>query len=399
MHLAINTKLVFIYVYIILVLIFQYFLLNKYKSSEYLEHNSEISVRIIKPPVISNESIKYYVRTDDGLNLFVKLDRNVEFRVGDVCKLSGKLVKPYLFDNFDYYKYLYSNNIYYSFRIFKYECFQDNDRGLYSIYNLKESINYNIYKRVPSPYAEFMIGILWGDNLSFDPQTSNLFILTGTTHIIAASGFNVSVIYLIFDKLLFFVNRKYRDIIIGVMLIIYALLGGFAPSITRAVLMYILKIFAYNLGIPVHAYSLFIYSAFLILLFKPYYIFNISFQLSCLATFGLIVVTKILQKTVLKNLGENFISTVSATISTLPISVLIFKQFSLMSIFVNSILLFIIDDLMLITFVGGVVSMFHDRLGTYILSLGHIISFSFLYLLEFISQFFVKLNLSIIYFK
>ena len=148
-----------------------------------------------------------------------------------------------------------------------------------------------------------------------------------------------------------------------------------------------------------NAYSLFIYSVFLILLFKPYYIFNISFQLSCLATLGLIVVTKVLQKTVLKNLGENFISTVSATISTLPISVLIFKQFSLMSIFVNSILLFIIDDLMLITFVGGVVSMFHDRLGTYILSLGHIISFSFLYLLEFISQFFVKLNLSIIYFK
>lgn len=396
MHIVFNSKLVFIYIFVLIVLVFQNLLLIKYKNIKYYENNSDIIVRIVKPPVVYNEKIKYFVKSNHGYYLYIKLDRYPVYNVGDYCHLSGKLIQPYKFDEFDYYKYLYSNNIYYSYKISSYYCYEDNSISIFSIFKIKELLNQKIEKFVPAPYSNFMIGILWGDNLSFSPNDSELFVLTGTTHIIAASGFNVLIIYEIINKLLCFIDRKYRDIFIISSLFLYSFLGGFAPPITRAVLMYVLRIITYNLGIPVNSYILFLYSVLIIIIFKPYYIFNISFLLSSLSTLGLIIFPNILKKTFLKTLGDNFITTLSATISTLPITIFVFKQFSLMSVFINSLLLFIIDDLMFITLIGSLLSLCFEKIGEIVLSIGYLISFSFLLLLNILSDIFLKLNLGVI---
>ncbi len=364
-------------------------------SSKY-EDNSEIYVRIIGVNSVENENIKYLVRSADGVRLFIKGERHVERKVGDVCVLEGNVIAPYTFDEFDYPKYLYSNSIYYSYKLKDMNCEGDKRYSIYSLFRIKESLSNAIYSSVPSPYAEFMIGILWGDNLSFDPSTSDLFVLTGTTHIIAASGFNVSIIIGILNMYLFFLDRKSRDIIISIFLIIYSFFGGFSPSITRSVVMNEINIGAYNFGFPIEPIISFIYSISIILFFKPNYIYNISFLLSAFATLGIIIIPVLLNMTILKRLGEGFINTLSATIATLPISIIVFKKFSLMSVFINSMLLFIINDIMIISIIGSVVFYINRFLGEKILCIGMYISHTFLFLLNLLSNIFLKLGIGVI---
>lgn len=358
--------------------------------------NSEIDVRIVGVNSVENENIKYLVKTSDNILLFIKGKRHLEYKVGDICLLNGNLNSPYAFEEFDYPKYLYSNGIYHSYKLKDMVCESDKRFTVYGLFRIKESLSNAIYSSVPSPYAEFMIGILWGDNLSFDPSTSDLFILTGTTHIIAASGFNVSIVINIINKFLFFLDRKLRDITASVILLIYAFFGGFSPSITRAVLMNEINFVANNFGFPIEPIISFVYSISIILFFKPNYVFNISFLLSAFATLGIIVLPILFNMTILKRLGDSFINTLSATISTLPITIIVFKKFSLMSVFINSILLFIINDIMIISIIGSVSYYINRYVGEKILSIGMYISHTFLFLLDLLSTIFLKFGIGVI---
>ena len=132
-----------------------------------------------------------------------------------------------------------------------------------------------------------MVGMLFGDCSFISEETYEAFQKNGIAHILSVSGIHVGIVYLYINKLLG--NRKTNIfyLVTAAMLIFYAALSEFSPSVIRAVVM-----------ISIHMFSKVTYrrydftcciatSAIAMLLYNPFYLFNTGFQLSYMAVFCL----------------------------------------------------------------------------------------------------------------
>lgn len=73
------------------------------------------------------------------------------------------------------------------------------------LYYLKDNVSERIQRFVHEPYASFLAGLIIGERRGIDPKLMELFNATGTTHIIAVSGYNITIIV----RVLFFYYSKY----------------------------------------------------------------------------------------------------------------------------------------------------------------------------------------------
>ncbi|MNI06497.1 ComEC family competence protein [compost metagenome] len=221
----------------------------------------------------------------------------------------------------------------------------------------------------PARHAGFMKSMLIGQQDDLDPQRFQQFSELGLTHILAISGLNVAV----FLGVCIWFMRKMRltketYLLISILLLPpYILLTGASPSIVRAGLMAMIALYAVRRGILKDALHLTAIVAWLMLLWDPYYLLDVGFQLSFLVTLGLIVcvprVSRLipLSSTVVTNTLS--ITIVSQLIS-FPISIYYFNQFSLLSWVANAILVPVIS---LVVFPAGLLAL---AAGTIYLPLG-----------------------------
>ena len=132
-----------------------------------------------------------------------------------------------------------------------------------------------------------MTGMLFGDRSLIGDNTYSMFQRNGIAHILSVSGIHVGIIYMFISRL--FGSRKTKSfyLLSVVFLILYAALAEFSPSVVRAVIMIFIYIFS---KISYHRYdfmSCTAFGAFVMLIFNPFYLFHIGFQLSYLAVFCL----------------------------------------------------------------------------------------------------------------
>jgi competence protein ComEC len=151
---------------------------------------------------------------------------------------------------------------------------------------LIETIN----QLLPEPQASLLAGMLFGVKTTMPKPFYEALLVTGTIHVIALSGMNVSIIIrLLFDALGIFFGR-----IIGVALTLFGIgfyvwLVGPSPTIVRASIMGGLTIVAAFFGRPILPLFILTLTGIIMLLFDPLLIKNTSFQLSFLATLGIIL--------------------------------------------------------------------------------------------------------------
>jgi competence protein ComEC len=214
------------------------------------------------------------------------------------------------------------------------------------------------FSQVLSPSGSaLLLGITFGIKDSMPKEFLNEIRITGLMHVIAASGMNVTMLagFLTTVTVLFFKRRTSLVIsIIGILF--YASLAGFQASIVRASIMAIIVFSAQILGRQAIAgYTLFL-TAFVMLFLDPNEISDIGFQLSFLSTLGILYIQPLFsrfesfQKSVV---GESVITTLCAQISTLPIMLLYFGNYSIWSIVVNAAVLWTIPPLMLLGAIAG----------------------------------------------
>jgi ComEC/Rec2-related protein len=222
--------------------------------------------------------------------------------------------------------------------------------------------------------ANLSKGLLIGD-VSFSPTAKELFRKTGINHIVAVSGFQVVLISSFLEWLMVRVrvSRRYRFIITASFIIIFLTLVGPQPPILRSVLSIIISFFVFLIGRKVPQNKVLIYSGIILLWLNPFLIFSISFQLSYLATFGLINSFSI-PLTAIKNIdskterrvenstmiGEEkllkwsdsvsgyLIANLSIFLYTMPIIVLLNGYVSIWSIIINMVLIPIIPMISLL---------------------------------------------------
>ena len=235
------------------------------------------------------------------------------------------------------------------------------------LYSFRSHAHQILQSIMPFPECELLAGILLGIDSRIPDYLSEAYRLTGTAHIIAISGFNIALISGIISK---FFNRvlPYRiGALVSILVIaFYALFVGAQPSVLRAALMGIISIPAYLIGrrvIGIHSLAI---TAACMALFNPYLLWDVSFQLSICATFGILMFADfftqktdiLLQKSALPSkefllgfIKDFLITTFSAQVAIFPVLVSHFEEFSLISPLVN---LFILPLQPAIMILGGI---------------------------------------------
>ena len=176
----------------------------------------------------------------------------------------------------------------------------------------------------------------------------------GAIHILAVSGLHVGIILLIltflFKPLHNFKNGKFiASIIIICLLWIYAIIAGLSASVVRAVTMFTAIAIGMHLNKPSNIYNTLVISMFFLVLFNPFYLFEVGFQLSYLAVFSIVWIQPKINSLytpnfwLLRKIWQLFTVSIAAQIGVLPLSIFYFHQFPG---------LFFISNLVIIPFLG-----------------------------------------------
>ncbi|MFN5415483.1 MAG: ComEC/Rec2 family competence protein, partial [Flavobacteriia bacterium] len=180
-------------------------------------------------------------------------------------------------------------------------------------------------------------GLILGDRSSLDSEITSKFGNTGAMHILAVSGLHVGILIQILT-LFFGLFKKWisknRAIIIALVIVwIYSLLTGFSASVVRSVVMFTLLIGSNLLQKNYNPFNVLAFSAVLILVWNPHFLFDIGFQLSYLAMFGIYMFYKPLSNVVyfknkiIRMAFEGTMVGIAATILTLPLTLYYFHTF------------------------------------------------------------------------
>lgn len=249
---------------------------------------------------------------------------------------------------------------------------------------------------LPSNSASLMLGIVFGIKEGFSSTFLDNLSKTGVLHVVAASGMNVSIIAgFLFTAFAHFLKRQYAVIVASMGILFYAALSGFEPSIVRASIMGILVFSAQLLGRQTLSSYILLLTGFVMLFVNPSLIEDIGFQLSFLATSGILYIKPLLNPLVSKLklfvISADLETTLASQIATLPILVLNFQTFSLVSVLVNILVLWTVPLLMIIGGVASIVGFISEFLGQLILYL----SLPLLWYFEAVTTFFGTHSFSI----
>ena len=171
------------------------------------------------------------------------------------------------------------------------------------------------------------------------PELRNSFSVTGAGHVLAVSGLHVGIIYMITNFLLLPVGRYSKKIkIVKYILLIlflwgFAFITGLSPSVVRAVSMFSLSSIAIVVNRKASIFNTICVAAFIMLLYNPFYLFDVGFQLSYSAVIAIVLLQSRLQRILLlknrflKAIWSLITVSVAAQMGTLPLVVYYFNQF------------------------------------------------------------------------
>src|SRR3989338_6680466 len=145
-----------------------------------------------------------------------------------------------------------------------------------------------INSTLPEPQASLLNGILFGVRGSMPFDFYQALITTGTLHIIALSGMNITILINLTAKATLFLGRRISIIVTICLIALFVMFVGAGPTIVRAAIMGSLSLIAIYFGRVYFSLLSLIMASLVMLLFYPDLIGNISFQLSFLATLGII---------------------------------------------------------------------------------------------------------------
>ena len=223
---------------------------------------------------------------------------------------------------------------------------------------LKNNLEENINKVIPEPEAALAKGLIIGGSSGLPKKVQENFSKTGMSHIVAVSGYNVTIIaeYLIwfFIFIGFWRKQAFWFAILGI--IIFVAMIGFPSSAVRAGVMGGLLLWAMKNGRLANSYNAIIFAGAVMLLINPLALrWDIGFQLSFLAALGIIALAPFWEKYFIKRnkamgFSEIFFLSLSAQIFVMPIIFYNFHIFSSVSLIANLLVLPLIPLSMLLVF-------------------------------------------------
>ena len=228
---------------------------------------------------------------------------------------------------------------------------------------LRRRFNAGIQSALPEPAASFGLGLLVGQRNTLPEHISTQLMMVGLTHIIAVSGYNLTIILRAAGKLMG-KRSKYQYLLFSVSLIcLFLLFAGTSPSIVRASVVCGLGLAAWYYGRVIVPLILLLVSAAITAYMNPLYVWgSVSWYLSFLAFFGVLVVSPLVTKRIYGEREPGLVQAVvlesiCAEVMTLPYVLLIFGQMSTVGIIANVLVVALIPLAMLLTLFAGLAGM------------------------------------------
>lgn len=193
-------------------------------------------------------------------------------------------------------------------------------------------------------YGSIAFSMLTGDKYGLDDEVSDYFTAAGLGHIMAVSGLHIGFLALVLNFLLCKLGRKVRYPIVMSVLIGYAVLANFSPSVVRAVIMAAISGFAVFVGGRRDLLSSLLCAFSFILAFKPLYLFDAGFLLSFCAIFGIALFSNSIKLFLTKRGAHNKIAngigaSVAVSLGITPVQTYFFGRIHLLSVVANVLLL------------------------------------------------------------
>lgn len=291
-----------------------------------------------------------------------------EYDYGDRVQIAGVLKKPKNFTSdagreFNYEEFLGKDGIYYELAYPEIELLGKGEGNVVksALFSLKHSFLERVSRVVPEPHASLLGGLVVGAKQALGNDLLDDFRTAGIIHIVVLSGYNITIVAEAIMRFFSFLPRV-AGMWLGVTSIVFfAVMTGAGATIVRASIMALLVILARATG-RTHDITIALFLAgFLMLLQNPKILmFDPSFQLSFLATLGLIYGTPLIEKyfhlvPTRFQLREFATATVATQIFVLPLLLYMTGEFSVVALPVNLLVLVFIPLTMLFGFLTGMV--------------------------------------------
>ncbi len=251
--------------------------------------------------------------------------------------------------------------------------------------SFRQILDQKIDRFLPSPQAQLLSGVVLGEKKNLPPAFRLALRDTSTLHIVVVSGQNLSMVAGFFLALSGLIRRKVAIAVSFSAIIFYTLLTGAEVPVLRAAVMVTMAFLAQILGRQNDSFWALVMTAGIMLLINPSWILDLSFQLSFMATLGLVVVAPILLKYLkfLPIIGQDLAITSGAQAMVIPIIAQNFHQLSLVGVAANLLVGWTVPFIMILGAVMLAVSFISEFLAHILAFIILVLSTYFIYVVQF----------------
>ncbi len=317
-----------------------------------------------------------FVATESDVVL-VRADRFSDVQYGDVVSVSGKLEVPEAFSTdtgrvFDYPKYLQVRGVQYVIGFASIEVTENGqgNQSLAFLYDSKARFITALEQVISSPQVDLGVGLLLGVKQALGDELETAFRQTGIIHIVVLSGYNVMLVVGFFWWISsWFLPIRGRIVFGLVGITLFALLVGLSATVVRASIMAAILLIGKWMGRLYDVLRALLFAAGVMVLINPYILlYDIGFQLSFMATLGLVLLLPQFESTLATHsstlkLRDLFMATLVTQLFVLPLLMYHIGEVSIVSVVVNMLVLPMVPVAMMLTFVAGLVSLVWVPLG------------------------------------
>jgi competence protein ComEC len=334
------------------------------------KHVSVEGVVVTAPDVRLNNQRLTIRPTNEESNILAVVPKELDVVYGDMVRVQGILEIPENFDTssgkeFNYKRYLANQDIYFivddaELKIISHKSGNKVKSWLYA---LRTAFMHSIEHSLFPPESDLANGLLLGARGGFDQTMRDEFITTGTIHIVALSGYNVTIVAQSVMKIFSSIASRAFSIGSGIIVVLlFVVMAGSGATAVRAGIMAVIVLFARMTGRNYDASRALVIALLLMIAYDLRVITDISFQLSFLATGGVLLLTpKVIRFVrfvpIRFGLRELVATTIAATIAVLPLLLYSTGIFSLVSLPANILILPFIPLTMFFGFLAGVIGL------------------------------------------
>jgi competence protein ComEC len=324
---------------------------------------------VISEPKKNANTTQLHV-SDSIDTILVSTDRHTLAEYGDEIQVNGKLTVPESFTTdlgrtFDYPGYLKAKGIEYTMSFAGVERLSEGEGNIVisTLLKAKYSFMTHLERVISEPEVGLGEGLLLGVKQALGEDIEMDFRRTGIIHIVVLSGYNVMLVVAFFMFILARLLSPRTRVVVGVVAIVaFALLVGLSATVVRASIMASLLLLAQGFGRQYDVMRALFFAGAIMLIINPYIlVYDIGFQLSFMATLGLLMITPHFESSLITGpkglqLKDFFLATLSTQIAVLPLLLYHIGEVSIVSVLVNVLVLPVVPVAMLLTFLTGLMA-------------------------------------------